>query len=165
MIGGDQVKQRTKYILQGVFIATMLCWVLVSTARAGQWKLFWLNIGAFAFAALVGTLGTLFRSKNRKLILKNMTKEEKASLSLIGQQTGKRLGIRVMPIAFSVPFLGMLFGVSSLIYTLPPAVIVLFILCRPVWKTSRKMINDHLLSTQFAKDNGIDTLTKKIQSP
>jgi hypothetical protein len=155
----DKSKQRPPW----VFIAAMFCFGLVSAALTKHWWLFWGIIGAHAFAVLVGTLGSVLTSRTRRTILKNLTPDEKAALSSIGQQTGKRLGMRVAPIAFMVPCIGMLFGFKSLIYTLPPAIILLVILCVPVWRTVRKQTSDKLLSTVFARANGIETLLRDSQ--
>ena len=152
------MNQRTKYILQCVFVAAMLTWTLFSEARDEKWGMFWWTAGALVMAALIGTLGPLFRSRTRKLILKNMTAHEKVQFSRIGQETGNRIGIRVAPIAFLIGFLFMLFGDSSLLYTLPLSAIVLFVLCLPIWQTTRRQTNDALLSTTFAQANGITTL-------
>jgi 1,4-dihydroxy-2-naphthoate octaprenyltransferase len=152
------MNDKKKTTLRWVFIAAVMCWALTSSARAGQWERFLLNLGAIFFAMLVGLLVNLFTGKTRKRIVKNMTSDERTHLARIGEQAGKRLGIRVIPFAFLSTFLSMLFGMPSLIYTVPPSIILLAVLCRPVWRETREQTNAMLLATAFAQENGIKTL-------
>ena len=152
------MNDKKKTTLRWVFIAAVMCWVLASSACAGHWERFWLNLLAILFALLVGLLAHLFSGKTRRIILKNMTRDERGRLSHIGEQAGKRLGLRVAPFALLIPILGMLFGMSSLIYTVPPSIILLAVLCLPVWRETREQTNAVLLATAFAQKNGINTL-------
>jgi len=139
----------------------VMSWVLASTARAGRWGAFGLNLGAILFALLAGLLSNLLTSKTRKLIIKNMTRDERTGLARIGEQAGRSLGLRVAPFALLLPIFSMSFGMASLMYTVPPSVMLLVFLCLPVWRATRKQTNATLLATAFARENGIKTLNGK----
>lgn len=152
------MNDKVKTVLKWIFIVAVMCWALTSRICAGQWKGFWLNLIAIIFALLMGLLAHLFTGKTRKLIVKNMTSDERTHLARIGAQAGKRLGLRVAPFALLIPFLGMLFGMSSLIYTVPPSIILLAVICLPVWRETRERTNAMLLATAFAQNKGIKDL-------
>jgi len=152
------MNHKTKTTLRLVLMVAVMSWALASTASEERWGLFWLNLGAILFALFVGLVSPLFTSKTRKAILKNMTRDERADLARIGEQAGKRLGLRVMPFAFLIAFFSMLFGVTSLFYTIPLSICLLFILCLPVWRSTREQTNAMLLATAFAQANGIESL-------
>lgn len=139
-------------------MVAVMSWTLASTASERRWGLFWLNLGAILFALFVALVLPLFTSKTRKTILKNMTRDEREDLARIGEQAGKRLGLRVIPFAFLIAFFNMSFGVTSLFYAIPPSICLLLILCLPVWRTTREQTNAMLLATAFAQANKIKSL-------
>ena len=135
-------------------------WAIYYAVSSENRGLFWLMVANIFFVLLIGTLSTLLESPIRKKIRKNMTAEEKRSFSAIGKNAGTALGIRVAPIAFIAGITIMVFGLEALLYLIPVAVLLLIVLCMPVWRNVRKESDHALLSSGYAITNGITTLKR-----
>ena len=139
-------------------MACVLCWILVSAAESGDWRSFWGILGCVLFAGLVNLLKHVFGKKPRKMVYKNLTHAEKEEATGIAEQLGLKLGIRIAPLVFLIVFLKMTCDRAVLFYAIPVSVILLIVLCIPIWKKNKEQADALYLSSTYAQDNGITTI-------